>query len=109
MNRVARQIQFVLETIDKLMQPLLDDIGNLRVIEFRTQLAQSPLGLIAERARIRAGDGVQRFFRPAQTEPQRRGNSASRIKNSATSKGAIRPCRLRYISKALADFSNADH
>ena len=66
MNRVADQVQPPLQIVDKFVQAARDHVLGLRVRQLGPQLAQPLLGRIAEAARVRAGNRVQRFVGPRQ-------------------------------------------
>src|SRR5207244_9585964 len=59
-DRIADLVQPHLNAIEKFVQTAVDDFTNLNVVQLRGQPSELLFGGIAEGARRRSGDGVQR-------------------------------------------------
>ena len=93
------------------MQPAADDVVDRARRPARSRAAPSSCSTgVAEHAGRRAGDRVHRLARRHQAVAGWRAGTRGRAAGTRRCRsGEMRPCRLRYISNALAERSTAAH
>ena len=105
----ADQVHARLQVVQILVQPPRHDVVGLRIGQLGTHFAEHVLDRRAEHAGRRPRNGVRRLARLHQAPLNGARELAVEEQELDDPPGEIRPCRLRYISNALAERSTAAH
>src|SRR5579883_996135 len=76
MDGIPRKVQPDLNIIEELVQPFVDDLANLNVVQFPAKPAEMLLGCITKRSKRCAGNRMERPFGRNETAMDRPGELA---------------------------------